>query len=615
MADLASAQNLLHTVFGFAAFRAGQAEIIDTILSGRDVLAVMPTGSGKSLCYQLPALLREGLTVVVSPLIALMRNQVAQLKSYGVAAASLNSTNDFDENRSILEQIARGELRLAYVAPERLAKAETIALLKRAKVGMLAVDEAHCMSQWGHDFRPEYLTLSALQNELGAPQTIAFTATADAATRADILSRLFRQPPQAFVHGFDRPNLRLAMSARTGGRGQLLQFISAHRGDSGIVYCASRRNAEDVAAFLRQEGVKALHYHAGMDAGERSRNEDIFLQEDGVVMAATIAFGMGIDKPDVRFVCHANMPDNIESYYQEIGRGGRDGLPADTLTLYSTGDVALQRRRIDEGEASDEQKRVDRLRLNALVALCESPRCRRQALLSYFGETAAPCGNCDICSDGVAVVDGTIAAQKAMSAILRTGERFGTEHLISLLLGEDTEAIRKFGHDKLRTFGVGKEHGRNEWRAIFRQLYAAGLVNLDIAGYGRWTVLPEGRDVLFGKTMVQLRRDGAPTGKKAARKTAAAALLGETGPDQDLFQALRARRLALARAEKVPAYVVLPDRSLLEMAHRRPSTLAEMGRIDGVGKVKLARYGRDFLEVIVAHATPRADESAAPLPT
>src|SRR5215468_1888688 len=506
MADLAAAQNLLRTVFGFAAFRAGQAEIIEAILAGRDVLAVMPTGSGKSLCYQLPALMRGGLTIVVSPLIALMRNQVAQLKSYGIAAASLNSTNDFDQNRTIVEQMARGELRLAYVAPERLAKPETIAHFRRAKVGMLAVDEAHCISQWGHDFRPEYMNLSALQNELGALQTVAFTATADAATRADILSRLFREPPEVFVHGFDRPNLRLAMSARTGGRGQLLQFVSVHRGDSGIVYCASRRNTEDIAAFLRQEGVKALHYHAGMDAAERSRNQDVFLQEDDVVVVATIAFGMGIDKPDVRFVCHANMPSNIESYYQEIGRAGRDGLPADTLTLYSTGDIGLRRRQIEESTASDHQKRIDRLRLNALVSLCESPRCRRQTLLGYFGEAAAACGNCDVCAGGVVVHDGTLAAQKAMSAILRTGERFGTEHLISLLIGEETEQIAKFNHARLPTFGVGKEKNRNEWRSIFRQLYAAGILSLDITGYGRWTVTDAGRDVLRGKSTLQLRQ-------------------------------------------------------------------------------------------------------------
>jgi ATP-dependent DNA helicase RecQ len=605
MADLAAAANLLRTVFGFADFRAGQADIIATILSGRDVLAVMPTGSGKSLCYQLPALLRDGLTVVVSPLIALMRNQVAQLKSYGVAAASLNSTNDFGENRTILDQIGRGELRLVYVAPERLAKPDTIALFRRAGVGMLAVDEAHCISQWGHDFRPEYLTLSALQAALGALQTIAFTATADAATRADIVSRLFPQPPEVFVHGFDRPNLRLAMSPRSGGRGQLLQFVSEHRGDSGIIYCGSRRKTEEIAEFLRQENVKALHYHAGMDTTERSRNQDVFLQEDGVVMVATIAFGMGIDKPDVRFVCHANMPNNIESYYQEIGRAGRDGLPADTLTLYSTGDIGLRRRQIEENGASDEQKRIDRLRLNALVSLCESPRCRRQTLLGYFGETAAPaCGNCDVCAGGVAVIDGTIAAQKAMSAILRTGERFGTEHLVSLLLGEETEAIKSFRHDALPTFGVGKEHSRNEWRSIFRQLYAAGILALDITGYGRWTVPPAGRTVLKGQAKIELRQEAATTtapGRKAARKAAAAAALGEDDGDQALFRALRVRRSALAKAQAVPAYVILPDRSLLDMARRKPSSLDEMAGVHGVGEVKLKRYGEAFLEVIRQH--------------
>jgi len=602
MADLAAATNLMRSVFGFAAFREGQAEIIDTILAGREVLAVMPTGSGKSLCYQLPALLRDGLTIVVSPLIALMRNQVAQLRSYGIAAAALNSANDFDENRDAVEQIQRGELRLVYVAPERLAKPDTIALFKRARLGLLAVDEAHCISQWGHDFRPEYLTLSALHEALGGLQTVAFTATADAATRADILDRLFRQAPAVFVHGFDRPNLRLAMSERSGGRGQVRQFIGEHRGDSGIVYCASRRKTEELAEFLRQEGVRALAYHAGMDAAVRSRHQDMFLQEDGVVMTATIAFGMGIDKPDVRFVCHANLPSNIESYYQEIGRAGRDGLPANTLTLYSTGDIGLRRRQIEEGNASDEQKRVDRLRLNALVSLCESPRCRRQTLLGYFGETTAPCGNCDMCSGGVAVIDGTIAAQKAMSAILRTGERFGTEHLVSLLLGEETDQIKTFRHDALPTFGVGKEFTRNEWRSIFRQLYAAGVLSLDITGYGRWTVPPAGRAVLKGQAKIELRRDTATApGKKAARKAAAAAALGDAGADQDLFQALRARRSALAKAEAVPAYVVLPDRSLLDMASRKPATLEEMGRVHGVGEVKLSRYGSEFLEVIRQH--------------
>ncbi len=597
MADLAAANHLLRSVFGFASFRDGQAEIIEAILAGRDVLAVMPTGSGKSLCYQLPALLCDGLTIVVSPLIALMRNQVAQLRGYGIAEAALNSANEFYENRDIAEQIARGELRLAYIAPERLARPEILAMLKPAKVATVAVDEAHCISQWGHDFRPDYMNIATIRDELGARQTVAFTATADAATRADILGRLFPAPPELFVHGFDRPNLRLAMSPRGGGRGQLVQFVGAHRGDSGIVYCSSRKATEELAAFLREQGINALPYHAGMEPADRSRHQDVFLQEDGVVMVATIAFGMGIDKPDVRFVCHANMPSTIESYYQEIGRAGRDGLPADTLTLFSIGDITLRRRQIEESVSSDEQKRVDRMRLNALVSLCESPQCRRQTLLRYFGETVGPCGNCDVCAGGVAVIDGTIAAQKAMSAILRTGERFGSEHLIDLLLGEETEAIRKFGHDRLPTFGVGKENNRNQWRSIFRQLYAAGILSLDITGYGRWTVLAAGRAVLTGKARIELRRDAVAEGRKA-RKGATAPPLAAGDADQALFQALRARRTALAKAQSVPAYVILPDRSLLDMARRKPATAAEMAGIHGVGEAKLARYGEAFLEVI-----------------
>ena len=600
MADLPAATKLLHSVFGFADFREGQAEIIETILDGRDVLAVMPTGSGKSLCYQLPALMRDGLAIVVSPLIALMRNQVAQLRGYGVAAASLNSSNDFDENRTILEQIGRGELRLCYIAPERLAKPETVAMLKRAGVSLMAVDEAHCISQWGHDFRPEYMQLAALRDQLGGVQIVAFTATADAATRADVVARLFPEAPRVFVHGFDRPNLRLAMSPRAGSR-QVVQFVAAHRGDSGIVYCSSRNRTDELADVLRGEGVNALPYHAGMEGAARSRHQDVFLKEDGVVMTATIAFGMGIDKPDVRFVCHANLPNNIESYYQEIGRAGRDGLPADTLTLFSMGDISLRRRQIEESTASDEQKRIDRLRLNALVSLCESPRCRRQTLLGYFGETTGPCGNCDVCAGGVTVIDGTVLAQKAMSAILRTGERFGTEHLVSLLIGEETEQIVRFRHTALPTFGVGKEKNRNEWRSIFRQLYAAGILSLDITDYGRWTVTDAGRALLKGQSTIALRADVVTAGKKAARKAAAAAALGDSEADRDLFQALRARRLALAKAQDVPAYVVLPDRSLIDMARRKPATLAEMAEVHGVGEAKLARYGAEFLDVIRRH--------------
>jgi ATP-dependent DNA helicase RecQ len=608
MSDLAAAEQTLRTTFGFGAFRPGQADIVAAILDGRDVLAVMPTGSGKSLCYQLPALLRGGLTVVVSPLIALMRNQVAQLRGYGIAAAALNSANDSAENRAAIEGVTGGELRLIYVAPERLVRKDTLDLLKRGKVTLLAVDEAHCISQWGHDFRPEYAALGAVQSELANVQTVAFTATADAATRTDILAKLFHRPPAVFVHGFDRPNLRLAMAAKSGGRKQIADFIAAHRGQSGIVYCSSRRKTEELAEFLRQSGVKALPYHAGMEPPARSRNQDVFLQDDGVVVVATVAFGMGIDKPDVRFVLHADMPANIESYYQEIGRAGRDGLPADTLTLYGMGDIRLRRMQIDETDAPDEQKRVDRQRLNALVSLCESPRCRRQTLLAYFAETTQPCGHCDFCCEGAEVIDGTIAAQKALSAILRTGERFGTEHLTHVLLGEDTEAIQKFGHERLPTFGVGKEFGKQEWRSIFRQLHGAGIVALDITGYGTWSVTDAGRRVLKGAETVTLRKDTLkPATRKNARAAVNAAALadGEAG-DTALFEALRQRRSELAKAQGVAAYVVFADKSLIDMARRKPATAAEMGAVHGVGEAKLRQYGEVFLDVIRRHAAARA---------
>jgi ATP-dependent DNA helicase RecQ len=607
MPNLAAAQQTLRSTFGFEDFRPGQGAIIETVLAGGDVLAIMPTGSGKSLCYQLPALLRDSLTVVVSPLIALMRNQVAQLKSYGIAAASLNSANDFGENQQITASLGRGELRLVYVSPERLAKPDTLNLLKRAKVGLLAVDEAHCISQWGHDFRPEYLALGAAQAALGGVQTVAFTATADTATRADILGKLFRRDPTVFVHGFDRPNLRLAMRPKTSGRGQVLDFVRAHVGESGIIYCGSRKKTEKIAEFLRDSGAKALPYHAGLEQSVRSRHQDMFLQEDGVVMVATVAFGMGIDKPDVRFVLHADLPGNIESYYQEIGRAGRDGLPADTLTLFGMGDIRLRRMQIDEREASDEQKGVERKRLNALVGLCESVRCRRQILLGYFGETAQPCGNCDICLDGVEMVDGTIAAQKALSAMVRTGERFGTEHLANILCGESTEAILKFGHERLPTFGVGRDHDKPQWRSIFRQLHGAGLIALDAAGFGGWNVTPEGRSVLKGAATFALRKDAlkplrrTTRGATATATAAGGALAAAVDADPALLEALKRRRLELAKERGVPAYLVFADKSLIDMARRQPRTPADMAQVHGMGAVKLAQYGQIFLEVISRH--------------
>jgi ATP-dependent DNA helicase RecQ len=610
MGNLNIARETLRKTFGFSDFRSGQGDIIGAVLDGSDVLAVMPTGGGKSLCYQLPALLRDGLTIVVSPLIALMRNQVAQLQAFGIAAGALNSSNSREEAGALLDAVSNRSLRLLYVAPERLALGDTKALLQRAGVTMLAIDEAHCVSQWGHDFRPEYLKLGEVAAWLSGVQILALTATADAATRADILSRLFARAPTVFVHGFDRPNLRLAMRAKNDARRQLMDFIGGHKGESGIVYCSARRQTEELAEFLSGKGIPALAYHAGMDSALRSQNQDRFLQEDGLVMAATVAFGMGIDKPDVRFVAHANLPKSIEAYYQEIGRAGRDGLPASTLTLYGLDDMRLRRQQIEESEAADEQKRVERRRLDALIALCEAPRCRRQTLLAYFGETTAPCGNCDLCEEGVELVDGTILAQKALSAIARTGERFGAEHLIALLRGQATERITQFGHQQLPTFGVGSDVSANAWRAIFRQLYAGGVIGLDVAGFGSWSITPHGRDVLRGKATVQLRKEAmAERGDKASRRAPAGG--GRSGQalspaDASLFEALKEARRTFATEKKVPAYVVFPDRTLLDMVHLKPETRAQMAMVHGVGAAKLEAYGEAFLEVVRRHISSGA---------
>ena len=608
MSDLARVEAQLQKTFGFKAFRPGQGDIVDAVLAGRDVLAVMPTGGGKSLCYQLPALLRDGLTVVVSPLIALMRNQVAQLKSYGIAAASLNSANEPGEARATFEAMEAGVLRILYLAPERLALPEMRATLARAGVSLLAIDEAHCVSQWGHDFRPEYMAIGEAAAALGEVQRIALTATADAATRTEIEAKLFSRKPTIFVHGFDRPNLRLAMSPKNEARRQIVDFIKTKREESGIIYCASRKQTGELADFLNGKGFRALPYHAGMDSADRSRNQDAFLQEDGLIMTATIAFGMGIDKPDVRFVMHANLPKSLEGYYQEIGRAGRDGLPADTLTLYGMDDIRLRRMQIEDSDASDDQKRIETQRLNALIALCEAPRCRRQTLLAYFGETVAPCGNCDLCVDGAELIDATIPAQKALSAMARTGERFGAEHLIAILRGEETDKIRQFNHDRLPTFGVGKDHSKQEWRSIFRQLYAAGVINFDITSFGRWTITDRGRLVLRGAEKVELRREAMhqPAKAKKAPRSSAAPVQDLTEGDRALFEALRAMRTSLAKQERVPAYVILADRSLLDMAHLKPERRDQMKLVHGVGQAKLDKYGDIFLGVIREHRAAAA---------
>jgi ATP-dependent DNA helicase RecQ len=806
-ADARDAATILREVFGFSAFRPGQAEIVAAVAAGEEVLAVMPTGGGKSLCYQLPALMRPGVTVVVSPLIALMRDQVKAMRAIGVPAAALNSGNDGEENRRTLAAALNGELKLLYVSPERLAMPDTIERLADAPLGFLAVDEAHCVSQWGHDFRPEYRLLGDVRRDLGIRQIVAFTATADAITRDDIAERLFERTPKVFVRSFDRPNISLAMTARAEGREQLLTFLKAHRGESGVVYCQSRKRVDEIAAFLAARSFNAVPYHAGLDRAERDHNQDVFLKEDGVIVVATIAFGMGVDKPDVRFVFHMDLPKNIESYYQEIGRAGRDGLPATAHALYGFGEIrqfrqwieaadtseahcvsqwghdfrpeyrllgdvrrdlgirqivaftatadaitrddiaerlfertpkvfvrsfdrpnislamtaraegreqlltflkahrgesgvvyCQSRKRVDEiaaflaarsfnavpyhagldraerdhnqdvflkedgvivvatiafgmgvdkpdvrfvfhmdlpkniesyyqeigragrdglpatahalygfgeirqfrqwieaADTSEAQKEIERAKVNALLALCEAPTCRRVVLLEYFGERSEPCGNCDLCGGKVETFDATVLAQKALSAVVRTKERFGVEHLISVLRGETSEKIEKYGHAALPTFGVGADQSRTAWRSIFRQLAAIGLAQPEGGEYPTLKVSERGWRVLKGAERVALRKDALSLKDKTA-KAPAADLPADADPA--LLEALKALRRSIAAERDVPAYVVFSDRTLMEMAARRPRTLDEMSSIHGVGEKKLKDYGETFLKAI-----------------
>jgi ATP-dependent DNA helicase RecQ len=596
---MSEARALLARVFGFPDFRPGQAEIVDAVTAGRDVLAIMPTGGGKSLCYQLPALMREGVTLVISPLIALMRDQVRALTEAGVAAGALTSADGPDEREAVFAALRERRLKLLYMAPERLAAAGTAALLDRAGVGLLAVDEAHCVSQWGHDFRPDYLRIGALRARLGGVQTVALTATADADTRDEIAARLFEGgAPATFLRGFDRPNLSLAFRPKDKPRVQLLDFVNRRRGLSGIVYCATRAKTETVAGALAEAGHTALPYHAGLDPEARRTAERRFQIEDGLVVAATIAFGMGIDKPDIRYVVHADLPKSVEGYYQEIGRAGRDGAPADTLTLYGPDDIRLRRSQIDEGAAPEARKEADHRRLNALLGLAEATRCRRQVLLAYFGETeTGACGNCDLCLAPPALFDGTEAAQKAFSAMLRTGEWFGAEHLIAVLRGETTDRVRQRGHDRLPTFGVGRDRARAWWQGIFRQLMGRDLIRPDPGRHGALRLTESARPVLRGEVRLDLRDDPAAA---AAERRAPAALVAEE--DEGLLAALKAKRRALAEAAGVPAYVIFPDRTLGEMASSRPDSLDAMRAISGVGETKLARYGGEFLAVITGAA-------------
>ena len=627
-ADMDKARAALAKVYGFDSFRPGQEEILGAVLDGDDVLAIMPTGSGKSLCFQLPALIRPGLTIVVSPLIALMRDQVRQLRDYGVAAAALNSANSSRDTFDVEDLLRNRKLKLVYVAPERLVRADTQALLREAGANVMAIDEAHCVSQWGHDFRPEYRGLRQMGEAIGIGQTIAVTATADGPTRSDIAERLFERAPKQFLRSFDRPNLRLAMQTRSGGVQQIAAKVAAHKGESGIVYCSSRKGVESLADSLRHLGHWALPYHAGMDPGLRSSNQDEFLQNDGVVMVATVAFGMGIDKPDVRYVCHANLPASVEAYYQEIGRAGRDGLPADTLTLYNGADILLRQRQIQESDAPAERKRIDEHKLECLIALCETPRCRRQTLLAAFGETSSgKCGNCDICEGRHAFFNGTVAAQKAISAILRTKGRFYAGHLVNLLVGKATDAIARHGHDLLPTFGVGVEFSAPEWRRIFHQLQGADLIAQDMDDRGQWIVTPQGRAVLKGEAQIDLRATPGvrPQQKRDMRRVlehieADAKPVRSQVPEPEssgpltiggerlsvaqttLLLALKARRAEIARERKIPAYVIFHDRTLIDMAVRGPRTRAEFASVHGVGDAKVMSYADVFLEVVAQHS-------------
>ncbi len=587
------AEEILSSVYGFPGFRPGQAEIVAAVASGENVLAIMPTGGGKSLCFQLPALMGDGVTVVISPLIALMRDQVRGLREAGVGAAALTSANTEDENEEIFAALDEGAIKLLYMAPERLASGATLSLLRRIGTRLIAVDEAHCVSQWGHDFRPDYLRIGDLRRALAVPLA-AFTATADEETRAEIVTRLFDgEAPKTFLRGFDRPNIHLAFTVKDQPRRQILDFAGVRRGQSGIVYCATRAKTETLAQALGEAGHAACHYHGGMDPDDRRQVETRFQQDDGLIVVATIAFGMGIDKPDIRWVAHADLPKSIEGYYQEIGRAGRDGAPADTLTLYGPDDIRLRRTQIDEGLAPPDRKAADHARLNALLGLAEATACRRQRLLSYFGEAAEPCGNCDLCDTPPDLFDGTEAVRKALSAILRTGESFGAGHLTDILMGVATDKIRQRGHDALPTFGAGRDLGKAAWAAVFRQMMGHDLIRPDFERHGAFRMTEAARPILRGEASITLRRD---TIQRARTAPVVRALVADE--DAPLLSALKARRRALAEAARVPAYVIFTDRTLIEMAETRPSTLDEMAHISGVGAKKLESYGAIFLEVI-----------------
>ena len=590
-------QKLLHDIFGYSTFRGEQAAVIDELIHGRDVLVLMPTGGGKSLCYQIPALMRTGVGIIISPLIALMQDQVDALLQLGVKAACLNSSIANKTAYQIEQQLLKGELDLLYVAPERLMTPRFLQLLEQSRIALFAIDEAHCVSQWGHDFRPEYVQLSILHERFPNVPRIALTATADAITKREIIERLNLQQAREFTASFDRPNIRYSINQKRSAREQLLNFLETnnHRENAGIVYCLSRKKVEETAQWLTEKGWLALPYHAGLNNQTRQQNQQRFLREENIIMVATVAFGMGIDKSNVRFVAHLDLPKNIEGYYQETGRAGRDSLPADAWMVYGLSDVITLRQMLESSEANDERKRLEKRKLTSLLGFCETTLCRRQVLLNYFGEAyIKACGNCDNCLNPVETWDGTVAAQKALSCVYRTGQRFGVKHIIDVLSGKDTPQIKRFCHHQLSTYGIGKEYASQQWDSIFRQLVAAGYLTVDIEGYGGLKLTQESRAILKGEQSIAFRKDPPPATKNKSSKKFTKIKISADG---NQF----AEEISIdqpAREQGVPPYVIFHDSTLIEMQAKRPQTLAAFSEISGVGQHKLEHYGEIFLASI-----------------